>query len=111
MAKKKVELEEPAKPVFSPLLEKTDRREFVRQLSQRGMSILEYEKFYEDIRKAIVKARTDTFPMMSKKQLAEKLGVSRSTVDYLETGKRRPSTFNLLMLAHATGKRIKITLE
>jgi len=111
MVKKKVELEEPIRPVFDQRLEKRDRREFVRQLSQRGMSIGLYEGLFEDIRKAIVKARTDTLPMLSKKQLADKVGISRSSIDYLEKGERRPSIFNLFMIANATGKRLTITLE
>jgi transcriptional regulator with XRE-family HTH domain len=48
---------------------------------------------------------------LTQSELAARMGTSQSTIARLESGTAQPSLSTLKRLAHATGMRLKITLE
>ena len=70
-----------------------------------------YDALEEEFTVASMLLAARTRAKLTQAELAERMGTSQSTIARLESGAAKPSLSTLRRLAHATGMRLKISLE
>ena len=87
----------------------------IKTLHRRWMSEPDYTAAYQSLDDEFQLARTLIEARkragLSQTELARRMKTSQSDVARIESGKVRPSTDALRRFAHATGSRLKISLE
>jgi transcriptional regulator with XRE-family HTH domain len=87
----------------------------LKKVAKRWMKEAGFKRGYDALEEEfalasqLIEARTRAG--LTQAQVAERMGTSQSTIARLESGTAKPSIATLKRYAHATGARVRITLE